>query len=480
MKLLPNKHLRRNLLDLHKNHPIEFGKFMVALRNLQESPDWSRICGIHGNTFDPQDKEVVIPTDPTVVEVIGNTPHEPFYCAHSETRFAAWHTSYIYEYELLLNKYNTSENKDYICLPYLYLTETPEDDYKFVNQLSIEVLFDGKKITMTNPLAAPNVYYFNEKGEKKIVQRNGFLFPATQDEKQKLKMTNDEFNNVLYAETYPTFSSNTLYAKTLKQLIDFQPLEIPHNHIHDYIGGPGGNMSDVPISAYDPLFWMHHCNVDRFFYNWLYEKTNQFQHTLPPPRIPKETLTKPLAPFKNNGTYDDKPDQYFYGWQNKDLAFMTVEQMINVQNFPYTYEKIEKKPFIFMKTNLELFGIPIPQESVAIYVYLIPKGVTLTDENKEKYAAGHSTWFGINRYLKNCKRCNVSRTNIKINVDTYLEENKISTESLGNYYWIMEAHGRLNQDENKQYKIYHQSEIIKDGIAQLITRENQISYKVHS
>jgi hypothetical protein len=39
-------------------------------------------------------------------------------------------------------------------------------------------------------------------------------------------------------------------------------------------------MSDVPISAYDPLFWLHHCNVDRFFYNWMYNKTDGFKKKL--------------------------------------------------------------------------------------------------------------------------------------------------------------------------------------------------------
>lgn len=37
---------------------------MHALKELELSDDWSRICGIHGNAFKPNDRDVTIPTDP--------------------------------------------------------------------------------------------------------------------------------------------------------------------------------------------------------------------------------------------------------------------------------------------------------------------------------------------------------------------------------------------------------------------------------
>lgn len=39
-------------------------------------------------------------------------------------------------------------------------------------------------------------------------------------------------------------------------------------------------MSDTKISAYDPLFWLHHCNMDRYFYDWLYNNTDGFGRDL--------------------------------------------------------------------------------------------------------------------------------------------------------------------------------------------------------
>jgi hypothetical protein len=56
----------------------------------------------------------------------------------------------------------------------------------------------------------------------------------------------------------------------------YVPLETPHNQLHDVIGGQGGVMSDVSIAAFDPVFWLHHCNMDRHYYTWMYNNTEGF------------------------------------------------------------------------------------------------------------------------------------------------------------------------------------------------------------
>ena len=471
MKLVPNKYLRRNIIDLKEKIPSEFGRFIVALRNLELSDDWSRICGIHGATFDPNDKSVKCPTDSIIVEKIGNTPDEPFYCAHSETKFAVFHTPYIYQYELLLNKYNTSKDKNYISLPYLFL-ENNGVDYSFMNEDKITVLFDDEYLTLDNPLAAQNVYYFDKEGNKKTVVRNGFLTPRDISEKRKLKTTNKELNNVLYAKRYPTFSSNTLFDNILKELIDFNPLEIPHNNIHDFIGGPGGNMSDVPISAYDPLFWLHHCNIDRFFYNWMYNQTDGFKQKLNPPQIPENTLKDTLSPFFQNDVYnnDFNDKDYKYGWQNDSLTdFLTVENMLEFDKYPYSYDKIYIQPYNPSKINIELHGIPIPHESIHINVYLYPKDTELNDKNKIEYNAGSISWHGVNRYKKCCKRCNKSRTNLKIDIEDYVLDNNIQIQEIKEKYnWYIEGQGRHHSEDNVNYKTYNQNEIVKDGSISLV------------
>lgn len=46
--------------------------------------------------------------------------------------------------------------------------------------------------------------------------------------------------------------------------------ELPHNLVHDAIGG-GGWMSSVPKAAKDPIFWLHHSNIDRIWAQWNFE-----------------------------------------------------------------------------------------------------------------------------------------------------------------------------------------------------------------
>ncbi|KAJ3046187.1 hypothetical protein HK097_000962 [Rhizophlyctis rosea] len=42
----------------------------------------------------------------------------------------------------------------------------------------------------------------------------------------------------------------------------------PHNNVHVAVGGGGGDMADVMTSSNDPTFWIHHCNIDRWYYRW--------------------------------------------------------------------------------------------------------------------------------------------------------------------------------------------------------------------
>lgn len=46
----------------------------------------------------------------------------------------------------------------------------------------------------------------------------------------------------------------------------------PHNQIHFAVGGvigdAAGAMADVPTAAFDPIFWVHHSNIDRLWARW--------------------------------------------------------------------------------------------------------------------------------------------------------------------------------------------------------------------
>ncbi|MGD9784467.1 MAG: tyrosinase family protein [Hyphomicrobiaceae bacterium] len=48
-----------------------------------------------------------------------------------------------------------------------------------------------------------------------------------------------------------------------------------HGFVHVNVG-TGENMGSVPNAAYDPIFWLHHCNIDRLWAAW-----NEHGHTNP-------------------------------------------------------------------------------------------------------------------------------------------------------------------------------------------------------
>ena len=43
---------------------------------------------------------------------------------------------------------------------------------------------------------------------------------------------------------------------------------VPHNRIHTRLGGSNGFMAFPDTAALDPIFWLHHCNIDRLWEVW--------------------------------------------------------------------------------------------------------------------------------------------------------------------------------------------------------------------
>jgi len=448
MTSLYNKAKRLNIVDLKKNHPEDFGRFVMALKHLEDSDDWYRICGIHGNTFKPNDPQVLCPTDPNIVKELAETG-EPVYCKHSVPSFIAWHVPYIYQFELLLNKYNHSNNKNYIALPYLDLTIF-NSDFSFLNDPKITIIYNNEEIIIDNPLAS--AYYYVD-GVKTKITRSGYLTPTNKAQLTQLTTIKKQLNNTLYALYYEKFSSQLISYEKLNKITTYFPLETPHNSLHDVIGGDNGNMSDISISAFDPIFWLHHCNMDRHFYTWLYENTNHFNCSIYPEKISEPVYNSTQAPFFQP-KFNDK-----YGWENSSKEFMLLKDTLNVNDLPYTYDIIQPTPYKEVTSFIELIDIPIPMETLTISVYIYLKNEEL---NKDIHFAGSGTWFGLNRINNFCERCEVTRTNIKIDLDEYINENNITKDTLDNYNIVVEGRGRLIKKENN-YSTYSLEEIINDG-----------------
>ncbi len=151
----------------------------------------------------------------------------------------------------------------------------------------------------------------------------------------------DKYKRCLDAPNYTVFSNTTSAAEWNENLapgaVPMVPLESPHNNIHLAVGGfdvpsqgdfspisgANGDMGENDTAGLDPIFFFHHCFVDRVF--WLWQKKNGHTNALgdliegypgtnsvdsqgpTPGTVPNSwlRLDSPLNPFKmeNGRTY---------------------------------------------------------------------------------------------------------------------------------------------------------------------------------
>jgi tyrosinase len=106
-----------------------------------------------------------------------------------------------------------------------------------------------------------------------------------------------------------------------------------HNEIHDKTGG-GGHMSSLETSAFDPLFWLHHSNVDRLWAIW--QAINPAAFITPKP-APYSTFAVKQGDLQ---TADSTLDPF---WDKTGAAFWTSARVKDsAATFGYAYPETQK------------------------------------------------------------------------------------------------------------------------------------------
>ncbi len=210
--------VRRNIYELYEedpNHPI-IENYRQGVAALKGQPDftptsWAYQANIHGTTLAP-----------------GSWPAgAPFStCEHSGAVitpfFLSWHRMYLYYFERILRKF--CGNPDF-ALPYWDWTTNRRLPPPF-----------------RDPTIGPNPNPLYDSTRNAGIN-NGDPMPASAVDASPDLAQNNYFN----------FQSG---------------LEgTPHGTVHGTIGG---NMSNFPGAGRDPIFWLHHCNIDRLWEVWLY------------------------------------------------------------------------------------------------------------------------------------------------------------------------------------------------------------------
>lgn len=113
----------------------------------------------------------------------------------------------------------------------------------------------------------------------------------------------------------------------------YDSIESLHDSIHTIGGGGWGHLAIIAYSSFDPLFFLHHANVDRIFAMWQIIHNDTYviptaavyaSHTQNQGDI--EDIQTPLKPFFVN-----------------DTSFWTSEMVRNHDTFGYTYAEVANK-----------------------------------------------------------------------------------------------------------------------------------------
>ena len=90
-----------------------------------------------------------------------------------------------------------------------------------------------------------------------------------------------------------------------------------HNKVHLYIGG---TMLSVPMASNDPIFFLHHCNVDRLYEQWLGKDSSGIFPSYQPrtsncdiaPGHNIDEFLVPMFPLITNGEMHNKAESFGY------------------------------------------------------------------------------------------------------------------------------------------------------------------------
>ncbi len=201
--------VRKNFKNLTAAELAAFknGVSVMKSRPATNPTSWAYQAAIHGTTTTP-------------VQTAWNT------CQHNTTHFFSWHRMELCFFERILRK---ASGLPTLGLPYWNYSEAADPNARF-----LPAAF-RTPANATNPL-------FNSVRNAALNNGTGQLSASA------VSLTSAIPGPVGF---YP-FSSN-VYGT-------------PHSAIH---GGIGGWMGSVPTAAQDPIFWLHHCNIDRLWNRWL-------------------------------------------------------------------------------------------------------------------------------------------------------------------------------------------------------------------
>lgn len=409
--------------------------YVRALQKLQsfdmeEKLGWFQIAGLHGEPFKPWMES----SQRSSSDLWGG------YCTHATALFPTWHRVYLLLLEQrlhelmkeIINESSEFDDKsrylkaaDTFRLPYWdwlqgYVPSVvedmssqniqfgektnPLDSYRFPDRPGNHGITsqtdDSKNPPIYVPLAIagatmrqpPRYDPTNEQSVQGWAQGSLSNNQAVLDAlKAHPGIKQDVYNLFAHVKNY-LHLSNSADPDARRQWDDSGSLEGIHNVIHGICGGDSGHMGFLEVAAMDPIFFLHHANVDRLaalwqdYYsgnhkdNWW---TSAIDHygTWDRPEDSKITPRTPLTPFNkdNRGNYwnsDDSREVHDIGYTYPGLFYgpkpvsilakegtetpSAIAQLLN--NYNTVAQKIDKLLEKHGSDHKQKFFAPNPSE----------------------------------------------------------------------------------------------------------------------
>ncbi|CAD6503403.1 BgTH12-03068 [Blumeria graminis f. sp. triticale] len=275
--------VRRNILEF-QNDRVSWPLFIQALKRLQakeESDPYSyfQLAGIHGRPYIGWNGDS---------KILGT--NDLGYCVHNTVLFLPWHRPYMSMIEQLLVIEAQEVAKLYpdntIYLEAAARLRFPYWDWAanpalpdIVNQPQIQIeSWNGTQL-VDNPLYE---YKFQSPLDRDLFPSNSsdgwFAFyrhtvRGVNTRNPKEVSHPDVVNTSLQrgnlrANTWRALARSTTFNIFSSTSTPGSSIEAVHNTVHSAIGARYGHMSYLSYAAYDPLFWLHHANIDRLFALW--------------------------------------------------------------------------------------------------------------------------------------------------------------------------------------------------------------------
>ncbi len=298
-------------------------------------------------------------------------------CPHSNWFFLPWHRVYLafYESELvrvLTNNPATADAAATFALPYWDWTVNPAVPTEFFNtELDPKVLHKA-----TRQLALARVV---------TTLDNSATGSVGQPVVDRLMAT----VNFYAFGSFPSKGTNGMQDGRTSGIIE----ATPHNYVHRTLAG---NMASF-LSPLDPIFWLHHCNVDRLWNMWMTKRAELKQDPLPYDPKATTSLVGPTVPKPSDLIVAGIAGDYREYWKNFAIVLQADQRgtdVVHTGNKPN--DVLDSKQFKIAKSEFAKGVVydtdPVQPPPFSASAVRLTQSITRVDFIEERKAVSDTTF----------------------------------------------------------------------------------------